>query len=167
MRVIFLLLVVLSITTSAFHPIYVSSTDIDYKSKEKRLEISIKIFSDDLQKVLSKVLKREIEINTNRESNDAETLILDYIKKHFVLYNGDKILDLEFVGRSQDKDDLFGMLVFFKVDKVKRLSNLRLYNSILVDDLAGQINTISFRKDRGAYLKFKTYESYREVVLVE
>ena len=48
------------ITIGDIHPIYISSTEVDYNTKAKSIEISVKIFVDDLEPVLSKKYNSKI-----------------------------------------------------------------------------------------------------------
>ncbi|HXL58320.1 MAG TPA: DUF6702 family protein, partial [Chitinophagaceae bacterium] len=43
------------------HPFFVSMTDINYNSKEKELEISVRIFTDDFENTLRKYHSTKID----------------------------------------------------------------------------------------------------------
>ncbi len=159
----FSLLILLGLLFFSFndHPIFISMAEIDYKEKEKRIEIAIKIYSDDLQKVLSQEEKQMIEIATDREHPQATAYITQYLKKNFKLYSANKQLSWEYVGRELDQEEAFALWIFLKVDKVKRLKGLKLYNNILIDYRASQVNKISFRKNKDRYKKFDSYKDHQ------
>jgi hypothetical protein len=162
----FLFLVLASLSFMSFHPIYISMAEVEYKEKEKRIEIAVKIFSDDLQKVISRDEGEVVEIATKREHKDANKYIIKYLKKNFKLFtSNEKELEWEYVGRELDKNEAFALWVFMKVDKVKKLKGLKLYNNILIDFKDGQTNKISFRKDKGTYKKFDTYRDQQLIQL--
>jgi hypothetical protein len=166
-KIFLLTLVCISLMSSMEHPIFISMAQVDYKTKSDRLEIAVKIFSDDLQKVISKKNDQTIEIGTDREHKDATRYIREYVESNFKIYNNNKELKLEYVGRELERKDFFAMWVYFKVEKVKRLKNLKLYDNILIDYERTQKNKISFRVDNERYRKFDTYLDHEEVLLFQ
>lgn len=164
-KIFALLLICFSFVSADDHPIFISMAQVDYKTKLNRLEIAVKIFSDDLQKVITKNEGKTIEIGTEREHKDATTYIKSYVKENFKLYNNGKELELEYVGRELERKDFFAMWVYYKVEKVKRLKDLTLYDNILIDYERTQKNKISFRVDNQRYKKFDTYLDYETVKL--
>lgn len=168
MKKIYILLVLLTMTLMSFfaHPIYVSTSEIDYNKEEKRLEIAIKIFSDDLEKVLSAKKGEDVEIGTDREHAKATEYIIEYLKTHFEVEINGKNTDFEYVNRRLIKDDFFAMWVLIQVPKVNRLKSLVLKNNILIDFNNGQQNHIKFRDSgEGTYIRKVTSKGHEQVVL--
>jgi len=147
------------------HPIYISMAEIDYKSKANRLEIAVRVYSDDLQKAISAKEGELIEIGTDREHPEAVAYIKEYLRTNFKLYNKGKPLEWEYVGRELKRQEFFAMWVYLKVDKLRKLKELKLYNNILIAYQERQENKISFRVDRGPYKKYNTYKGHQEVML--
>lgn len=164
-KIFALVLICFSFVAADEHPIFISMAQVDYKTKLDRLEIAVKIFSDDLQKVITKKEGQTIEIGTDREHKDATAYIKAYVEENFKLSNNGKELELEYVGRELERKDFFAMWVYYKVEKVKRLKDLKLYNNILIDYERTQKNKISFRVDDERYKKFDTYLEYETVQL--
>ena len=48
--------ILLTPSSGTHHPIYVSVTEIEHNAKDKTLEISCKIFTDDFEKTLAQLL---------------------------------------------------------------------------------------------------------------
>lgn len=148
-----------------FHSVYVSNTEIDYKADTKVLEISIKIFSDDLQKAISLERGMDVEIATEREHAQATEFIIAYLNKHFKMEVNGKATSFEYVNRVLDKKELFALLILVKVPKVKSLKSLKLFNDILIDTHSQQQNFINFRDAKGTYQKYITKKNSTTVVL--
>ena len=65
------------------HDFHTSITRMDYNAKEKSFEVSIRVFTDDLEKVLSKENGGQKFVVVNNDKND--TFVEKYIRKHFAL----------------------------------------------------------------------------------
>ncbi len=166
LRILLSLMVILTCLAASDHPIYVSTAEIDYKTKERRIEMAVKIFSNDLQSAISAKEGNRVEIGTKQEEAAIATkYIKEYLHENFKLYSNDKELEWEYVGRELDRQDDFAIWVFLKVEKVRKLKDLVLYNNILIEHQEGQKNKISFRTDSEQYRKFDTYLDAEKVKL--
>jgi len=162
------LLVLLAISLMSFlkHPIYVSTSEIDYNKEDKKLEVAIKVFSDDLEEVLSLEKGESIEIGTNREDPKATAYITEYLRAHFKLEVNGKQVAFEYVNRKLIKDEFFAMWVLVQVPRISKLKSLVLENDILIDFNTGQQNHIKFRDSgNGSYIRKVTSKGYERVVL--
>lgn len=126
---------------TAEHPIYLTFAEIDYKEDQKALEISIKVFADDLEKVFRLQEKETVEIGTSREHPKADELIETYLRKHFKLKADGKSLKYSYLGKEMGEGrNIFEMYLFLKVDDVELFNELTVSNSILIEEHATQLN---------------------------
>ncbi|MCH2042592.1 MAG: hypothetical protein MK212_00505 [Saprospiraceae bacterium] len=116
------------------HPIHETRTEIHYKEKAKRLEIAVRILTDDLEEALKKEYKEAIEIGTDNEHPKAEEYILSYINKQLKLEIDEKNIELEFIGREVDEQDDFALWTYLKVDNLKRWKVMQIKNTLLMSD---------------------------------
>lgn len=165
-KISFLILIAVILMSFMKHPIYVSTSEIDYNKEDRQLEIAIKIFSDDLEEVLSVEKGEKIEIGTDREHPQATAYIIEYLREHFKLEVNGKEASFEYVNRKLIRDEFFSMWVLIQVPKINKLKSLVLENDILVDFNDGQQNHIKFRDSgEGSYIRKVTSKSYKEAVL--
>ncbi|BDS14433.1 DUF6702 family protein [Aureispira anguillae] len=161
----FTILLFISLFLLAFgaHPIYISTTEIDYNKDQKRLEIAIKVFSDDLENILTKQKGTAIEIGTEKEHEKATDYIIEYMRTHFKLELNGRVVDFNYVNRKLVRDDFFAMWVLLEVPKVYKIKTLNLTNNILMDLNEGQQNFIKFRekRDEGYIRKLASDGAYR------
>ncbi len=80
------------------HPFYVSITDVDYNEKERRIEVSCRIFYDDLEEALAAdgLTKVDLINPSNRETVDSA--LSQYLRKNFRLAVNDEASSLYYVG---------------------------------------------------------------------
>jgi hypothetical protein len=67
------------------HPLFVSVTEINHNAKEKTLEISCKVFTDDLEKAIEKSANIKLDLFNIKDKAAAEKAVTEYVKKHLLL----------------------------------------------------------------------------------
>ena len=132
------------------HPIYLTFAEIDYKEERSALEISIKIFADDLEEVFSAQEKETIEIGTDREHPKTDALIEAYLKKHFKLKVDGQAVNYKYLGKEMGEGkDMFEMYVFIEAKNIKPFSELTVANSILIEEHSNQLNFAACLTSKG------------------
>jgi hypothetical protein len=119
------------------HPFYVSVTEINQNAREKTLEISCKVFAEDLEETLKKNYKTAVDLTLAGDKGALDKFIPDYINKHLSLVVDGKAVRLNYVGYEKDKESAY---CYFQVDNVASVKKLDITNSILYDFNEGQIN---------------------------
>ena len=134
-----LLLSLFSLHTEATHPIYVSVTEIEHNAKEKTLEISCKIFTDDFEKALRKVNKHRVDLLDQGLKQSMNRIVNEYIQKHLAMKINGLPVRMEYIGFEQQDE---GILSYFQVNEVKTIKDLSIHNSILYEDQPQQISLL-------------------------
>ncbi len=122
-----------------FHPFYVSVTEINHNPKEQTLEISCKMFSEDLEEILKKNYKTTIDLTAQKQQAQNEKLIQDYISKHLAIQANGKALKLNFIGFEKEAESVY---CYFETEKINAIKKLDVTDSILQDFSDKQINII-------------------------
>lgn len=135
----------LATATPATHPVYVSVTEIHYKPERNALEISMKIFSDDLANALTKQYNQPVEIGTDREHARANEWIAAYIRGRFSIQADGKPLAISYVGKEVERSDFFALWTYWEVTNLPAFRTLHVRNTILQEILSNQNNVITFR----------------------
>ncbi|MBL7751031.1 MAG: hypothetical protein JNN29_06595 [Chitinophagaceae bacterium] len=121
------------------HPFYVSVIEVEHNADEKTLEISCKIFTDDLEAVLLKNYGTLVDFKVASQKETQNKLVTDYIQKHLVLKTDGKPVKLEFVGFEEEREAIW---VYCQVSGVPTVKKLELDVSILHDYNESQINLV-------------------------
>lgn len=121
-KVLFLVYIFLffSVFASA-HPIYVSICQIDYNRENKSLEISVKIFADDLLLALENKGERIIFLGEERERADANEIISNYIHSKLKLVVNGKKVEYKFIGKELESDAVWSYLETVNVGELKEI----------------------------------------------
>lgn len=121
------------------HPYFVSVTEIEHNTKEKTLEISCKIFTDDFEKTLRQNYKTTVDLLKPKDKEAMNKLVSDYVQKHLQLTVNGKAVTLQFLGYEQQEE---GILSYYQVNNITSVSKIDITNSILYDYKKNQIGII-------------------------
>ena len=125
-----------SLNAHAFHT---SITRMDYNAKEKSFELSIRVFTDDLEKALSAENGGKKISVVNNDKNDG--IVESYIRKCFSILNPQKQKRaFSYIGKEQEADATWIYIEFPCKDGVGGLS---IQNTILHDFFNDQINLVN------------------------
>jgi len=132
-----------------FHPLYVSMIDIQHKPNEKLVEISVRIFTDDLEKTLRKTNDNVDLTNGNRNRNDH--MIEDYIAKTLHLRLDGREGNMQYVGYEQQLESTW---CYFEIRQVPAVKKIDVTCNLLYDFQSIQMN-IFHVKVNGAEKSYK------------
>ena len=127
----------ISVSGEAYHPFYVSVTEINHNAKEKTLEISCKFFADDFENVLEKAFKAQLDVTAEKDKAAFDNYIPAYINKHFNLVLDGKAAKLTYVGFEKEKESVY---CYFEVPNAAAVKRIDIANNLLYDLTSEQIN---------------------------
>ncbi len=112
------------------HPFYVSVIDINHNTKEESVEMSIRIFTQDLEETLQKYSTAKIDMvhPTNKAVLDKQ--INDYIKQKLQLKINGQTATMQYVGYEIQLESVW---IYFEVPKIKQLKKVDINCTILYD----------------------------------
>ncbi len=125
--------------SSAHHPIFVSVTQIEQVAADQTLEISCKIFTDDLEQALKQQSKTRIDLLHPADKGLMNTLVNHYIQQHLQIKVDGKSCAMEFIGYEQQEE---GIISYFQVNKIVSVKNLAVSNTILYESKPQQMQII-------------------------
>jgi hypothetical protein len=121
------------------HPIYVSVTEIEHNAKDKTLEISCKIFTDDFEKALRQAYNTHVDLLAPKDKAAMNKLVSDYVQKHLLIKADGKTVTLEFMGFEQEEE---GIISFYQVNNIASLKKIDITDNILFEYKKEQISLI-------------------------
>jgi hypothetical protein len=124
------------------HPFHVSVCEIYHNDKTNALEITLKIFIDDLElSIQNRGYSDFIIMGTDPDQVKREP-IGNYLKEHFNIRLNDKLLALDFLGFELQND---AILCYLEAVKIRKVSEIELQNSVLMETFDDQINLTHFQ----------------------
>jgi hypothetical protein len=128
-----------------FHPFYISLTEIKYNSKENSLEISQKIFWDDLEVHLTEIHKDKIDFLKPKDKAELDKKLKQYIfQNNEILVNGKRV-ELNYLGYEIEEDAAW---FYLEAKQIPDPKQVEIKNSILHQHFNSQQNIINFYLDK-------------------
>ncbi len=139
LRLILPIFLVILLSSFDWHKFYVSVTQIDYVPNKKRVEITSRIFIDDLEKALERKFKKKFYLTTSNEIENADVLIQEYLKEKIKISINKKSQKIEYLTKEVEGD----VLIFYtKIAISKKINTFEIYNSLLTDTYKEQQNIV-------------------------
>jgi hypothetical protein len=137
-------------TKGLVHAYHTSITQIEYNTKEKVYEISIRLFTDDLEKTLGQATKNPKLKIINDDKNDG--LVSDYFQIHFVITNAQgKKQPVEYIGKENENPATW---IYFQLPSNGSLKGFKLHQDVLMETFDDQVNivNIAFAQQKNSYI---------------
>lgn len=141
------------------HPYYISVTELEYKPREKELQIAVKIFTDDLEDALKQASHQKINLQNKEEQKKNEALVSAYLQKHLNIQVAGKNLNYSFEGMQQEEEATW---MFLLVKNVAPFTTATVNNDLLYETRSDQVNIMHFvnKGDRKSYRLTNPDKSY-------
>jgi hypothetical protein len=119
------------------HPLYITVTEINHNPKDKILEISCKMFTNDFEAVLEKAAGAKVDLSSAKDKVNSDKLIAGYVERHLRLKVDGRPVQLHFVGSENEED---GTWSYFQVNDMPAVKRIDVTNELLYDGFSQEIN---------------------------
>jgi hypothetical protein len=142
------LIIVLAITVSygAFttsqvkaHKFHASFATLNYNEQNKSLEITLRIFPDDLEAALGKQFGKSVKLDKSKESSQ---MILNYLKKTFEVKKSGRPQQFRWVGMELGVDSAW---LYFESKMPAGIAGAQIRNLFLCELFDDQTNVVSIK----------------------
>jgi len=137
---------ILSFFLTALHPFFVSVIDIKHNVKDKTIEISTKVFVDDLEAVLKKNYYVLPDLSKSTKDPAVNNFIANYLQKKIQLTINDKIKTIKYIGYEVQKESVW---IYAEIDDVPTLKKLNINCNLLYDYQEKQMNIFNIKANGG------------------
>lgn len=134
-----MLQLVIALLLNAFHPFFVSVTEITHNEKSKTIEISSKVFFNDFESALEEKYNTKVNILKPADRGKVDQLIDNYLSKHLVIRVNGKPVKMNYLGYAIEED---GAWCYFEIPGISRVNKIDIMDNILFDEHPSQINLL-------------------------
>jgi hypothetical protein len=154
---LFLFLFSLSAEAHRFHT---TLTRIDYNTTEKTAEITVQIFTHDLEEILEKRTGNRVTLD---KTPNADKLVFAYFNETWILKNKRGVKKtLKFIGIEQETDVV---RLYAETKMPEGLEGATMQNRMFFDSFDDQVNLVIAKSgDKKADLIFKAGDSFKSLV---
>lgn len=137
--VVLFLITGLSFVPCKAHKFYVSLVRIEQNNNSNSFEITFKIFTDDLENALELSSNENLRIGTKWEYEKTDSILWNYVKKHFGIWvNGTK-MNLIFIGKEVELDVTW---CYVEVMELGRVETISVFDDMLIELFIDQVNIV-------------------------
>jgi hypothetical protein len=123
-----------------FHPFFVSVTEINHNQQEESLEISIRVFTDDLENTLRMFAPgKKVDLMNPPANGAMDSLVKSYMLNKIKLEVNGAGKTMQYVGFERVEESIWA---YFEIPGVPRLKKLKIKDPILYEYKPEQINMI-------------------------
>ncbi len=162
-RPVVILLFVIVCGAGSVHPVHVTVTNIDFNLDEKAFDVSIKVFSDDIESIVSKKYNVVLNLGKPDEITGSDNYISEYVRNNFsISINNDKFANkkLKFLKKEMREGALW---LYFRYPLSKRINLLKVNNTLLNDLYPDMTNLVivRFNETENGYTLNKNTTSFQ------
>ena len=136
----FALLISFFLLTSFSHKFYVSISEVNHNVEDATLELSVQMFTDDLEAALEATTDDKLWIgDPEREAVATDSLLAIYLDKKLTVSVNGKEREAVFIGKELEADATWCYLEIQEVDKLEHIS---IDNRVLMELFDDQKNLV-------------------------
>lgn len=124
---------------AAAHDFHVSVMRIDHNPDSQSLEVSLKLFTDDLEMALGTLGAPDVRLGSDREHPESDDFIFKYLNNRLTFLVNGKQMSLSYVGKEVEVDVVW---IYFELKGVPRLEALQIRNQLLIEQFDDQSNLV-------------------------
>lgn len=122
------------------HPIHLSVSEINYSEKDKALQITSRIFLDDLEaSIRNQRNNQELDVLEPGNGLTSKQVIAEYVLTHFKVELDGKAQKLNFLGFERDDP---AVICYIEIENVKKFKTIKVRNEVIMDLYDDQSNIV-------------------------
>lgn len=129
----------MSLSSFGVHKFYVSIYQINFVPEKKRIEITSRIFMDDLNFVLEKNFKKRANIGEPSENEEDVKMLKKYLEDNFSIKVNGKVKPIQFLSKEIDNNVV---VCYFRINEISKITSIEIENKVLLDLNSDQQNII-------------------------
>ena len=128
--VFFLLSLIIGLSSFGFHKFYVSIYQINYNQKKQMLEITSRIFIDDLNNVLKIKYVKKTHLTEKDETVEDVNLMKKYLLDNFKITINGKPQKINYINKETENNVI---VCYFNVKNISKISKITIKNTSLFE----------------------------------
>ncbi len=130
---------------SLAHPFHASVCYIEHNPQSKILEISLKLFGDDLDLALTHAYGKRFFVGTPAESPETNERLKEFLQRNLRFTVNGSPMTFAFLGKESPDDANFELWCYLEIGQVAALSQLEVTNTLLTDRFNDQTNIVKIK----------------------
>ena len=129
---------------SLLHPLHLSVCDIFHNSEKNTLEITQRIFADDLEDALRNRSNGKVDVFNPKNPEILSQLIGEYVQENFELLLNSRPIEVNYLGYEVEEDAIW---VYQEAPKVRNFKSITVRSTLFFEMFDDQLNLINVKKN--------------------
>ena len=155
-----LIIFLIPIFAFSMHKYYISLTNIEYKKENNSLQITVKLFIDDLQETINNTYNTNHELTLQNERSVVDSLIVKYSTDHFKIELNETATKYLYLGKEYDSDVVY---LYFEIENIQNFYSIGIQNNMLIEFFPEQKNIVKLNINKKKKSFILTSENDKEM----
>ena len=126
------------------HPYHVSLTTIEYKPDQQEVQMTVKLFTDDLEDAMTLTTVKEQKVIWSEPDAGTDSLVSAYISRHLQINHEGQPVRFRFIGKEVEQEVVWCYLL---ATQQKYFTNVSVKNSLMTALFDDQINIVKISQN--------------------
>lgn len=146
------------LTSLSAHKFYVAIYQINHAKEKKMLQITARLFIDDINEAIEKKYNKKSFLASNKETPEQVELLKKYLSEKFIIKVNNQQKSMIFVSKETEDNVL---ICYLKILDVAKISSIEVENSIIMENHFDQQNIIQANFNGSKHSLLLTSESFK------
>ncbi len=121
------------------HKYYMAIYQVDFVPQKKRIQVTSRIFVDDLNSALEKKFRVKSNIGFTQETPQEEANLKKYLAEKFIIKVNGVTKPMTYLSKELEANV---MICYFRISEISKINSLEIENSLLMEWNSDQQNII-------------------------
>lgn len=121
----------LLLSAFTFHKFYVGVFQVEYAAEKKMIQITSRIFIDDLNNAMEKKYHKKTFVGTEKETQADLDLFKKYLAENFTIKINGQTKPITFLSKEVEAGDV--LVCYSRIKEIDKFKTIEISNTLLVD----------------------------------
>jgi len=131
-------ILLMSLSSFSFHKFYMGVFQVNYAAEKKMIQITSRIFIDDLNNAMEKKYHQKTFVGTDKETPADLDILKKYLSENFTIKVNGQSKPITFLSKEVEAGDV--LVCYSRIKDIDKFKTIEISNTILVDWSAEQQN---------------------------
>jgi hypothetical protein len=143
------------------HKYYMAIYQVDFVPQKKRIQVTSRIFVDDLNSALEKKFRVKSNIGFSQETPQEEANLKKYLAEKFIIKVNGVAKPMTYLSKELDANV---MICYFRIPEISKINSLEIENSLLMEWNSDQQNIIQANLNGEKQTVMLTSDNYKRTL---
>ena len=124
-----------------FHPIHLSITEVEHNEKSKAIQITMRIFIDDLElSIRKKINDEDLDLLEPGKGRTTDELVKNYLAEMLKVKVDKKLMKVNYLAHELEGP---AMICYVEIENVKKFTTIEITNRVILETHDDQSNLVN------------------------